>query len=107
MLSSYRTESLEANREQEAEVLHTTDSPGGLEARILDTADSPGGFEDGSPQTAVTTGMITTKDHKYIELDLQRLSSVSLGLTSSQWEPEPSRWKIPTSLTVSPVYKLY
>jgi hypothetical protein len=64
MLSSYRTESLEANREQE-------DSPGGLEAR-METADSPGGFEDESPQTAVTTGMITTKDHKYIELDLQR-----------------------------------
>jgi hypothetical protein len=116
MLSSYRTESLEANREQEAGVLHTADSPGELEAGVLHTVDSPRGleanrvqedspgglearmetadspwrFEDGSPRTAVTTGMITTKDHKYM-IDLQMLSSVCSGSTSSQWEPEPSK----------------
>jgi hypothetical protein len=75
MLSSHRTESLEANREQEAEVLHTADYPGGLEARVLDPAESPGRFEDGSPRTSVTTGMITTKDHEYM-IDLQMLSLV-------------------------------
>ena len=60
MLSSYRTESLEANREQEAEVLHTTDSPRRLEARVEDTAEDDEHEEDPSMKDSIDNQQMDT-----------------------------------------------
>jgi hypothetical protein len=64
MLSSYRTESLEANREQEAEVLHTTDSPRRLEARVEDTA------EDDEHEEQEDPSMKDSIDNQQMDTDI-------------------------------------